>query len=136
MTFILSGCTTVPSRANYYASLFDEILSENEEQLQKADYISIYINDDQLSTHELLHTKQLLEKQYDKQIYTYTKAEVHVSGPYGKEKLKDKGIFLYIRHIKQEADQTILMIEKHDTHRSYPSIIKEVTTRQQKSTNN
>lgn len=47
---------------------------------------------------------------YDKTLYTYTKEEVHVAGPYGKEKLNDHDTFVYIRHIQANDERTNMTI--------------------------
>lgn len=55
LIFILlcAGCGKITMKTTEYMMVFHDILTENMTQLDEVDYISIFIENNQLSTHEL-----------------------------------------------------------------------------------
>jgi len=105
-----------------YQDAFEQILFENGAYLEEIDYISIFINEDDVADERLTYLQKALKNKYDKKVYTYKKEEVHVSGPYGKEDLDDHGIFIYLTDIVVEDDLTFITGEKHYTRKNHPSV--------------
>lgn len=123
----LNGCLQVNPKTEMYLDAFEQILFEDDAYLEEVDYISIFINEDDVPDNRLSYIQKTLKEKYNKKVYTYKKEEVHVSGPYGKEDLDDHGIFIYITSVDSKDDITYMTGEKHYTRKNHPSIQVDLT---------
>lgn len=112
---VLAGCISINSKTMMYEQAFEKILFEKGAYLEEIDYISIFINEEHVPERELAKIQQSLKKTYDKKVYTYKKEELVEPGPYGKENLKDEGVFLYITNIEKKGDVHYITAEKYYT---------------------
>jgi len=119
---MLASCSDTSPKTLMYQDAFEQILFENGAYLEEVDYISIFINEDDVADERLTYLQKALKNKYDKKVYTYKKEEVHISGPYGKEDLDDHGIFIYLTNITDKDDLTFITGEKHYTRKNHPSV--------------
>src|SRR5699024_11342828 len=124
---MLASCSDTSPKTLMYQDAFVQILFENGAHLDEVDYISIFINEDNVADNRLAYLQKALKNKYDKKVYTYKKEEVHVSGPYGKEDLDDHGIFIYLTDITIEKNATYITGEKHYTRKNHPSVEVVIT---------
>lgn len=113
VVIVLSGCSQL-SNTKLYQQILDYSLQDDLD-LKKVDYISLYINDDHLSQRKLTSLERYLQDKYDKHTFSYMAEEFRKSGPYGKEDLNQEGIYVYITEVKNQKDRTVVFIEKYST---------------------
>lgn len=77
---MLTSCSNTNPKTLMYQDAFEQILFENGAYLEEVDYISIFINEDDVADDRLTYLQKALKNKYNKKVYTYKKEEVHISG--------------------------------------------------------
>src|SRR5699024_1206444 len=108
---MLASCSDTSPKTLMYQDAFEQILFENGAYLEEVDYISIFINKDDVADERLTYLQKALKNKYDKKVYTYKKEEVHISGPYEKEDLDDHGILIYLNNNTDKYDINFIYSE-------------------------
>lgn len=102
---LMQGCQSGKQIDEAYITVFD-VLLEDHDLAHPIDYISLFINDEDLAKRDLATIVAHVEDTYGKKVFTYTPDEIVHEGPYGKEEVTMDGIFLYLLDIDQE-EQTM-----------------------------
>ena len=114
MILPMFGCGQQLDRNKLYKIVFDTHLQEDE-HTPDMDYISLFIQRDDVGRADFSPIEKSIQETYQKDTYSYTTAELHHSGSYGKENLNEEGIYLYITRVEEADNQVIVHSEKYYT---------------------
>lgn len=126
MLAMLTGCGRFDARAETYVEAFEMILFEEGAHLEEVDYISIFIDEEDVPSYTLRYIQQTFIERYDKKVYTYKLEDIPTTGPYGKENFREHGVFLYLSDLEEEDDKLFLRAEKYYTRKNYSAVEVEM----------
>ena len=126
MLIAIIGCKQQSEMGMLYEKVFDTLL-QDDSHLGDIDYISLFIQNDDITQGDLSPIETSIRETYEKETYSYTPPELEGSGAYGKEDLNQEGVYLYITDIEESERQIVVHSEKYYTLKSIAPIGMEMT---------
>lgn len=127
---LITGCNQQSEMDMVYEKVFD-VLLQDDEHLSDIDYISLFIQNDDITRGDFSQIEASIREIYEKDTYSYTTSELQGTGAYGKEDLNQEGVYLYITEVEQSDQQISVHSEKYYTLKSIDPIGMEMNFKKQ-----